>query len=405
MKKLAFLLLFSAAIQVKAQTKNNNIIIGKKDSVYSHILNEKREIWIYLPSSYNPENSSKRFPVMYLLDGDAHFHSVTGLIQQLAGGINGNSIFPDMIVVGIPNTDRTRDLTHVASRVTPDGREADFLKSSGGGENFISFMRKELIPSIEKKYYTAPHRMLVGHSFGGIVAINVLLNHTDLFNSYISIDPSMWWAEGDLIQQARKKLASKDFKNKSLYLAVANTMPPGIEIKEVENDTSLNTEHIRSIMELTHILEANKNNGLEYAWKFYSEDDHGSVPLISEYDGLRFIFNDYRLSANAAIMGLDTIIKHYKKVSLKMGYTILPPEELVNGLGYFHLQNGDIEKAIQHFKWNVINYSQSSNVYDSLGDALIASGDKEKAIENYKIAIKLDPQSITRSKLDELMKK
>ena len=88
-----------------------------------------------------------------------------------------------------------------------------------------------------------------------------------------------------------------------------------------------------------------------------------------------------------------------------MGYTILPPEELVNGLGYFHLQNGDIEKAIQHFKWNVINYSQSSNVYDSLGDALIASGDKEKAIENYKIAIKLDPQSITRSKLDELMKK
>ena len=101
MKKLAFLLLFSAAIQVKAQTKNNNIIIGKKDSVYSHILNEKREIWIYLPSSYNPENSSKRFPVMYLLDGDAHFHSVTGLIQQLAGGINGNSIFPDMIVVGI----------------------------------------------------------------------------------------------------------------------------------------------------------------------------------------------------------------------------------------------------------------------------------------------------------------
>ena len=405
MKKLAFLLLFSAAIQVKAQTKNNNIIIGKKDSVYSHILNEKREIWIYLPSSYNPENSSKRFPVMYLLDGDAHFHSVTGLIQQLAGGINGNSIFPDMIVVGIPNTDRTRDLTHVASRVTPDGREADFLKSSGGGENFISFMRKELIPSIEKKYFTAPHRMLVGHSFGGIVAINVLLNHTYLFNSYISIDPSMWWAEGDLIQQARKKLASKDFKNKSLYLAVANTMPPGIEIKEVENDTSLNTEHIRSIMELTHILEANKNNGLEYAWKFYSEDDHGSVPLISEYDGLRFIFNDYRLSANAAIMGLDTIIKHYKKVSLKMGYTILPPEELVNGLGYFHLQNGDIEKAIQHFKWNVINYSQSSNVYDSLGDALIASGDKEKAIENYKIAIKLDPQSITRSKLDELMKK
>ena len=43
------------------------------------------------------------------LDGDAHFPSVVGIIQQLSQ-VNGNTVFPEMIVVAIPNTDRTRDL-------------------------------------------------------------------------------------------------------------------------------------------------------------------------------------------------------------------------------------------------------------------------------------------------------
>jgi predicted alpha/beta superfamily hydrolase len=75
--------------------------------------------------------------VLYLLDGDAHFHSVTGLIQFLGTGINGNFVIPEMIVVAISNTDRTRDLTPTHVNKGPDGKELPFLKTSGGMTNLF----------------------------------------------------------------------------------------------------------------------------------------------------------------------------------------------------------------------------------------------------------------------------
>src|ERR1700689_728727 len=90
---------------------NGKIVLGTIDSIQSKILNEQRKIWVYVPDG-NDNNmfSKEKYPVVYLLDGDAHFYSVVGMIQQLSS-VNGNTTCPKMIVVGIPNTDRTRDLT------------------------------------------------------------------------------------------------------------------------------------------------------------------------------------------------------------------------------------------------------------------------------------------------------
>src|SRR5258708_3207726 len=94
-----------------AGNNSNNIVIGKIDSLYSQTLGEERKVWVYMPHGDNgPSASGQRYPVVYLLDGDAHFSSVMGMIQQLSE-INGNTVCPDMILVGIPNTVRMRDLT------------------------------------------------------------------------------------------------------------------------------------------------------------------------------------------------------------------------------------------------------------------------------------------------------
>ena len=111
-----FILLAIIVFNAKSQ-RDNKIVIGKIDSVYSKILNEQRKIWIYTPDMTSGlRDSSRRYPVLYLLDGDAHFASVTGLVQQLSQ-VNGNTVYPEMIIVAIPNTDRTRDLTptHITS--------------------------------------------------------------------------------------------------------------------------------------------------------------------------------------------------------------------------------------------------------------------------------------------------
>lgn len=138
-----------------SQTQNNNIIIGSIDTVHSSILNENRPIWVHVPgSTQNNIYSPTRYPVIYLLDGDGHFDYLVGMMHQLSK-INGNTICPEMIVVGIPNTDRTRDLT--PTHMNPTAQiDSNFVKTSGGGEKFISFMEKELIPHIDSLYPTAP---------------------------------------------------------------------------------------------------------------------------------------------------------------------------------------------------------------------------------------------------------
>lgn len=387
-------------LDVHAQGKDGKVVIGTIDSLYSATLKENRNYWVYLPPSYSERNRNARFPVLYLLDGDAHFHSVTGLIQQLAGGVNGNTLFPEMIVVAIPNTDRTRDLTPTPAVKGPDGKEMAFLKTSGGGEHFAGFLQKELIPHIDSMFLTAPYRMLVGHSFGGLTVMNMLVHHTELFNSYIAIDPSMWWDNGRLLKETGEALARKKFTGKSLYLGVANTLPAGMRIADVDKDSSNETAHIRSIRKLASMLQ-NNHAGLRFASQYFNEDDHGSVPLITEYYGLRFLFDGYRMTESKATAGIDSLTEHYKKISVMMGYTILPPEGLVNQIGYLYLEAAEFDKALAHFALNVKNYPESPNVYDSMGDAYLARGDKAKAREQFLKALEKDPANPgTKEKLD-----
>ena len=403
MRKILLIAFLLVSIQDFCQIKDDRVTIGKRASIYSKILDENRDYEIYLPPSYSISNKNVKFPVMYLLDGDGHFHSVSGLVQQLAGGVNGNTLFPEMIIIAINNTDRTRDLTPVHDAIGPDGREVPFLKTSGGGENFVKFLEMELIPQIESKYNTAPYRLLVGHSFGGLTAINILLNHTELFNAYIAIDPSMWWAKRALIKQAETILPNKSFKGRSLYLAIANTMPYKMSFENVDRDSSGTTEHIRAIKNFVSLAEKNKNNGLRFSWQYFNDDDHGSVPLIAEYYGLRFLFDNYRMNEAKATAGIDSLVMHYKMVSDMMGYTILPPENLVNQIGYLYLQAGETDKAIAHFALNIKNYPNSSNVYDSMGDAYLAKGEKAKAREEFLQALKIDPMNAgSKEKLEKL---
>lgn len=402
-------LLVASAFSLRAQSENK-VVIGIIDSVHSKILGEQRKIWVYVPNSGNDGIYSKqRYPVVYLLDGDAHFSSVVGMIQQLSQ-VNGNTICPEMIVVGIPNTDRTRDLT--PTQITSDLPMMDSASSvnSGGGEKFISFIEKELIPHIDSLYPTQSYRMLIGHSFGGLTVINTIVHHTNLFNSYVAIDPSMWWDHYRLLNEARIVLASKEFKGTSLFLGIANTMPEGMDTSAAINDTSLYTKQIRSILKLNSYLNANKQNALNSKSKYYYGDDHGSVPLIAEYDALHFIFNYYPMKLSMAEY-LDTnkdviskMEKHYEEISRHLGYTVKLPESTVNGMGYMKLAAKSFDIAEYLFKLNIANYPESANAFDSLGDLYAAKGDTENAVVNFKKALSIKEMPETKTKLGKLLK-
>lgn len=408
MKNSLFIVLIILCIStVDAQT-DGKVVIGTIDSMYSNILKEERKVWVYIPNGLN-NPSKQRFPVVYLLDGSAHFFSVVGLIQQFSQ-VNGNTVCPEMIVVGINNTDRTRDLTPTHVAADPPYMDSAFSRTSGGGEQFLSYIEKELIPHIDSTYPTQPYRMMIGHSFGGLMAIHTLVNRTRLFNAYIAIDPSMWWENMGYLQKIKTILKDKQFSGTNLYLGYANTLEEGMDIQHVTDDTSAMSRHIRAILSLDKVLGENKGNGLIYQSKYYSGDSHTTVPLITEYDALRHIFRNYQFKLETRYYtdpDADLASKyqlHYAQASQFFGYKVLPSEYFIDSWADEFLTLKHFKKAEKLYALNVAYYPESASAYEALGDFYTVVNNKSKAIESFKKAIAIRNNEEVRKKLEALLK-
>jgi predicted alpha/beta superfamily hydrolase len=193
--------LFSLAVVAFGQSYAD----GARVAIKSEVLGEERVILIRTPPGY--ERNGQRYPVLYLTDGDAHLGHTSGTIEFLSR----NGRMPEMIVVAITNTDRTRDLTPTnASMLRPDGTEMKF-PTSGGADKFLKFIETELIPKIEKDYRTQPYRVFAGHSFGGLFAIHSFLTRPESFNAYIAVSPSMQW--DNTCSRARQRSSSRIERN------------------------------------------------------------------------------------------------------------------------------------------------------------------------------------------------
>jgi predicted alpha/beta superfamily hydrolase len=383
------------ALAVSAQP-DNTIAIGERTGFNSEVLGEERFLWIHTPPGMT-DNSE--LPVVYLLDGSAHFQSVSALVDYMSG----NAMCPPMIVVGIENTDRGRDLSPTKVDATHPYAAGGRFDTSGGGPNFMKFVQNELFPYIESNYPTAPYRMFIGHSLGGLTSMDALLHYTDLFNSFISIDPSMWWSDQSLLKELEAQNKKGMYKGKSMFLGIANTMNKGTTIASAKEDTSFDSGHIRAIIATDEFFKAHPENELKYGSKYYPKEDHGTVPLITAYDAFRFIFDFYRFDRSEFDdTTLERFIAHNEIVSKSMGYDVMPSETMVNGMGYGYMQEEKFEIAESAFLLNVKNYSKSGNVYDSLGDYYSAVGKKEKAIESFRKALDIEEAAHTREKLEGL---
>ena len=387
---------------------SGQIVIGQMDSLRSEILDETRNIWVHVPDNTTGAIFGETsYPVLYLLDGPGHFHAVTGLLNNL--GQNG--IVPKMVVVAIPNTDRTRDLT--PTHVDEMFGDSSFIETSGGGDKFLEFMEKELIPYVEENYPVTGYRTFVGHSFGGLTAMHALFSKAHLFSNYVAIDPSMWWDDWLLVNKADAVLEGKSLEGRALFMGVANTMEEGMDMDRVKEDTARSSNHIRSILSLIEKLEEKQDSPLEFAWKYYEDDDHGSVPLITEYDALRFLFPWYRLKGLDRFFEedaeddpkelIEALDDHYGLVSKHFGYSVLPPEPDVNSLAYNFMNMNKPNIARAMFEMNIKNYSASANVYDSMGDFHLNQSDTLQAVEQFKKALELGDSQFTREKLDQLL--
>lgn len=188
------------------------IAIGESFKIRSATLGEERRINVYIPPSWDEEPGTPR-PVLYMPDGGIgeDFLHIAGLLQVSVG--NG-SVLP-MILVGIENTERRRDLTGP----TVVAQDSTIAPRVGGSAAFRQFIREELIPLIESRYRTTSRRGIIGESLAGLFVIETLLLDPTLFTDYIAFDPSLWWNAESLVRRAPQLLTALDVARPTLYLA------------------------------------------------------------------------------------------------------------------------------------------------------------------------------------------
>jgi predicted alpha/beta superfamily hydrolase len=340
----------------------------------SEVLGEERTILVRTPAGY--EAGSQRYPVLYMTDGDAHIGHTAATIEFLSQ----NGRMSELIVVGITNTDRTRDLspTHVKT-TNPDGKLQ--FPTSGGSDKFLKFIETELIPDIEKRYRVAPYRILAGHSLGGLFAVHAMLARPELFNSYIAVSPALQWDNQAEVKRAEDFFKTRKELDRTLYVSL------GYEPGPIED----------AFHQFKQVLAKNQAKGFEWEAQEMTDEDHGSVVLRSHYFGLRKVYNGWQLPRNpdtGAVTGdLKGVEEHYKKISTKFGFEIPVPEGLMNQVGYQLLFGDKPDEAIVAFKANVERYPGSANVYDSLAEAYERSGHLDLAAPLYEKASTVGQQN------------
>jgi predicted alpha/beta superfamily hydrolase len=245
-------------IAVKASAQEGYIV--KADSVQSGILKQNRKISVFLPDGYDAKDA--KFPVLYVLDADGRDQHTVPTARFLLL----NNKMPKAIIVGVFNIDRNHDFL-------PDSSQS--AKTGGGADNFLQFFKQELIPHIDKNFKTEGFNVLIGHSFGGVFAMHVLLNDPDLFDAYIAIDPSFWYKNQMQVKSAQNEFLKVKNWNKPIFIT-------GREGEAMDG---------MGITAMEKLLKTSAPASLKWKVTAYPNEDHGSVTFKSVYDGLRYIFD------------------------------------------------------------------------------------------------------------------
>jgi predicted alpha/beta superfamily hydrolase len=358
-----------------ARAQNGAASPWLKDTFQSGKLNEQRTLFIATPANYN--TSKQSYPVLVILDAEdqPQFAAAVANVAFLAS----RGAIPEMLIVGIANgKDRTHDMTPAAT-----GPTAKTFPTAGGSATFASFLIDEVLPKIRAKYRTLPSTVLAGHSFGGLFALDVAAtSRASAFSGIVAMSPSLWWNDSIPARDYATAIAKSTATTR--LFTTSGGLEPAIAVT-----TKRFVERLDSIKPAT----------LAFASNFYPENTHGLTPEPSLVDGLRFVYQPVSLarspmqqlgpnSDSAAVVNAITQSEDaYVRGARSLGLPDRFPEAPMNQMGYAVLQQLKLPKvAIWMFRKNVANHPDSPNVYDSLGDGLLAVGDSTGARTQFRMA-------------------
>lgn len=189
-------------------------MIGETFTMHSEQLEEERRINVFRPTVYG-EAVETPLPVLYMLDGgiEEDLLHIAGLLQVF---VSNGSVRP-LLLVGIENTERRRDMTGPSD----DPQDQAIADRIGGAEAFRAFLREELIEEIERRYDVTSERAIIGESLAGLFVVETLVSDPGLFETYIAADPSVWWNQYDLTGRIAQALQQEAAGERRLFVAAS----------------------------------------------------------------------------------------------------------------------------------------------------------------------------------------
>jgi predicted alpha/beta superfamily hydrolase len=347
--------------------KRVEVHAGEQVTLHSKILGEDRTVLVALPANYGW--SGQKYPVLYLTDGQWNFaHARTS-----AEFLSRERLIPEMILIGVTNPDRTRDLYATRADFKRGGRTIPFPKS-GNADRFLDFIDKELIPWTQASYRTSSLRVLAGCSAGGNFALHAARVRPGLFPALIVASPWLAWDERKELQALVPFLKSPQARLQTLFLSYADEGP----------DMKADVESVVAA------LQARSQASLRWELATYAGETHDTTVLKSYFDGMRMTFTGWSYPrdprTNALHGTLEDVKVYYAKLGDRLGLAA-PPQVIVNELGYQHLRANEPDAALAAFRFNTEHYPESVNAWDSLGEALQKAGKKDEALASYRRAL------------------
>lgn len=249
-----------------AATEAAPLAVGETFMLTSRVLGETRRINVYVPAR-PADQADKPLPVLYMPDGGLgeDFLHVAGLVQVSVG----NGTMRPFLLVGIENTERRRDMTGP----TDSAEDRKIAPRVGGSAAFRTFIRTELMPSIKARYRTTGETAIVGESLAGLFVVETFLREPDLFDTYIALDPSLWWNDRRLVTGAREQLQSRSPKTKALYLA-----------------SSAEPELALLVRQFADVLQAGALPSLQWHYVPMPEESHATIYHPAALRAFRTLF-------------------------------------------------------------------------------------------------------------------
>ena len=342
------------------------ILIGERFQLHSRAIGEMRSYFVHLPEDYDLSND--RYPLLIVLDGAGDFQHASTTADPLADA----GRIPHMLVVGIPNTLRNRDMIPFAA--------------GSGSENFLKFLTTELIPKLDHDFRTQPHRVLVGHSFGGLFGLYALIKAPGVFKGYIIASATLEGDNRGLVRTVGTFLEAHKDLVANVYLTMANE--PG--------------EFLSGNYEMSAYMqkEAASDQHFTFAFRRYPEETHGTVPLRSVYDGLAFVFDGWPGSdpgpdsfALYEHGGLAAIDKYYADASARLGFPVVVPEDVLLAPAFQLYRQKRVAESEQVILHTLELHPNYVSALLTAGRLYFDRGDKEKATQYLTKALLLAPKS------------